>query len=176
MTIYYAIKCGDQYIVGTEPNEKYCSSAKAPTMGARYDHSEYKTVLSYEPAYFERLTAIGYLRVLMEVIMRLIDVAAFALEKRRLIPREAEEGKILDTLVGKALRAPGDIDVLDAQKKLSAARLAGQIREQAAKQIAKVQPAAGGGRKAPDDFFVHHVLKHRLRDCACRLTSFRRRA
>ena len=66
MTIYYAIKCGDQYIVGTEPNEKYCSSAKAPTMGARYDHSEYKTVLSYEPAHFERLTAIGYLRVLME--------------------------------------------------------------------------------------------------------------
>ena len=35
-------------------------------MGARYDHSEYKTVLSYEPAYFERLTAIGYLRVLMD--------------------------------------------------------------------------------------------------------------
>ena len=66
MTIYYAIRCGDQYVVGTEPNEKYCSSAKSPTMGTRYDHSEYKTVLSYEPAYFERLTAIGYLRVLME--------------------------------------------------------------------------------------------------------------
>jgi hypothetical protein len=66
MTIYYAIKCGDQYIVGAEPNEKYCSSKTAPTMGTRYDHSEYKTVLSCEPAYFERLTAIGYLRVLME--------------------------------------------------------------------------------------------------------------
>ena len=66
MTIYYAIKCGDQYIVGAEPNEKYCSSAKAPTMGTRYDHSEYKTVLSCDPSYFERLTAIGYLRVLME--------------------------------------------------------------------------------------------------------------
>ena len=66
MTIYYAIRLGDQYIVGTEPNEKYCSSAKAPTMGARYDHSEYKTVLSCDPKYFERLTAIGYLRVLME--------------------------------------------------------------------------------------------------------------
>lgn len=66
MTIYYAIKCGDQYVVRTEPNERYCSSAKAPTMGARYDHSEYKTILSCEPAYFEKLTAIGYLRVLME--------------------------------------------------------------------------------------------------------------
>lgn len=66
MTIYYAIKCGDQYIVGIEPNERYCSSAKAPTMGARYAHSDYKTVLSCDPSYFERLTAIGYLRVLME--------------------------------------------------------------------------------------------------------------
>ena len=66
MTIYYSIKCGDQYIVGTEPNERYCSSAKAPTIGARYDHSEYKTVLSCKPQYFERLTAIGYLRVIME--------------------------------------------------------------------------------------------------------------
>lgn len=66
MTIYYAIKYRNQYVVGAEPNEKYCSSAKAPTMGARYDHSEYKTVLSCEPEYFERLTAIGYLRVLME--------------------------------------------------------------------------------------------------------------
>ena len=66
MTIYYTIKYGNQYVVGTEPNERYCSSAKAPTMGARYDHSEYKTVLSCDPSYFERLTAIGYLRVLME--------------------------------------------------------------------------------------------------------------
>lgn len=66
MTIYYAIKYGSQYVVGTEPNEIYCSTAKAPTMGARYDHSEYKTVLSCDPHYFERLTAIGYLRVLME--------------------------------------------------------------------------------------------------------------
>ena len=66
MTIYYAIRCGDQYVVGTEPNERYCSSAKAPTMGARYDHSEYKTALSCDPSYFERLTAIGYLRTLME--------------------------------------------------------------------------------------------------------------
>jgi hypothetical protein len=66
MTIYYAIKYGDQYIVGTEPNEKYCSSKTAPTMGARYDHSEYKTVLSDEPNYFERLTAVGNIRVLME--------------------------------------------------------------------------------------------------------------
>ena len=66
MTIYYTIKYGNQYVVGTEPNERYCSSAKAPTMGARYDHSEYKTVLSCDLSYFERLTAIGYLRVLME--------------------------------------------------------------------------------------------------------------
>ena len=84
MTIYYAIKFGNQYIVGTEPNERYCSSAKAPTMGARYDHSEYKTVLSCKPKYFERLTAIGYLRVIMEEF-RWEDKKA---KKIQLIPME----------------------------------------------------------------------------------------
>ena len=66
MTIYYTIKYGNQYVVGTEQNERYCSSAKAPTMGARYDHSEYKTVWSNDPVYFERMTAINHLKVLVE--------------------------------------------------------------------------------------------------------------
>ena len=66
MTLYYAIKCGRKYVVGIEPNEKYCTSATAPTMGVRHDYSESNTILSCNPAYFERLTAIGYLRVLME--------------------------------------------------------------------------------------------------------------
>ena len=64
--IYYSIKCGRKYLKRTEPNEKYCHSATAPTMGARHDHSEYKTVRSNDPVYFERMTAINHLKVLME--------------------------------------------------------------------------------------------------------------
>ena len=64
--IYYSIKCGRKYLKRTEPNEKYCHSATAPTMGARHDHSEYKTVWSNDPVYFERMTAINHLKVLVE--------------------------------------------------------------------------------------------------------------
>ena len=32
-TIYYAIKIGDEYMQGIEPNENYCRSGTAPTMG-----------------------------------------------------------------------------------------------------------------------------------------------
>lgn len=66
MTLYYAIKCGDQYIAKIEPNEKYTKSSTAPTMGTRYAHSDFVTVLSDEIVYIERLTAINYLRTLME--------------------------------------------------------------------------------------------------------------
>ena len=66
MVLYYAIKCGRKYIKGIEPNEKYTKSATSPTMGTRYAHSDFVTVLSDEVVYIERLTAINYLRTLME--------------------------------------------------------------------------------------------------------------
>lgn len=66
MTLYYAIKCGRKYVKGIEPNEKYAKSSIAPTMGTRYAHSDFVTVLSNEVVYIERLTAINYLRALME--------------------------------------------------------------------------------------------------------------
>ncbi len=66
MTLYYAIKFGRKYVKGIEPNEKYTKSSTAPTMGARYAHSDFVTVFSNEAVYIERLTAISYLRTLME--------------------------------------------------------------------------------------------------------------
>lgn len=66
MTLYYAIKYGRKYVKGIEPNEKYAKSSTAPTMGTRYAHSDFVTVLSDEVVYIERLTAINYLRTLME--------------------------------------------------------------------------------------------------------------
>ena len=66
MTLYYAIKGGRKYVKDIEPNEKYTKSSTAPTMGTRYAHSDFVTVLSDEIVYIERLTAINYLRTLME--------------------------------------------------------------------------------------------------------------
>ena len=66
MTLYYAIKCGRKYVKGIEPTEKYTKSSAAPTKRTRYAHSEFVTVLSDEIVYIERLTAINYLRTLME--------------------------------------------------------------------------------------------------------------
>lgn len=74
--IEYAIVgrlCGGTYppvrevVCGIEPNEKFCPNSKAPTMGRSHDHSEFKTVWSAEALFtFERMTAVNYLRVLME--------------------------------------------------------------------------------------------------------------
>ena len=66
MTLYYAIKYGRKYVKGIEQNEKYVKSSTAPTMGTRYAHSDFVTVFSYDVVYIERLTAINYLRTLME--------------------------------------------------------------------------------------------------------------
>lgn len=66
MAIYYTIKIGRKYVKGIEPNEKYIKSSTAPTMGNRYAHSDFVTLLSDEVVYIERLTAINYLRTLME--------------------------------------------------------------------------------------------------------------
>ena len=56
-----------EVISGIRPNEKYCPNSKAPTMGKNHDHSEFETVWTTdELVTFERMTAINYLRVLME--------------------------------------------------------------------------------------------------------------
>lgn len=65
-TIYYAIKIGDEYMQGIEPNENYCRSGTAPTMGARYSYSEFKSIWGYDIKLIESLTVASYLNVLFE--------------------------------------------------------------------------------------------------------------
>lgn len=65
-TIYYAIKIGDEYMQGIEPNENYCRSGTAPTMGARYSYSEFKSIWGYDIKLIESLTVASYLKVLFE--------------------------------------------------------------------------------------------------------------
>ena len=66
MSVKYAIKRGKKWLQGVAPNEKYCCSATAPTMGNRYTYSEFKTIWGDEPKTFERLTAAGHIGTLME--------------------------------------------------------------------------------------------------------------
>lgn len=65
-TIYYAIKIEDEYMQGIEPNENYCRSGTAPTMGARYSYSEFKSIWGYDIKLIESLTVASYLKVLFE--------------------------------------------------------------------------------------------------------------
>ncbi len=65
-TIFYAIKIGDKYMQGIEPNENYCRSGTAPTMGARYSYSEFKSILGDEIKPIEPLTITNYLKILFE--------------------------------------------------------------------------------------------------------------
>lgn len=65
-TIRYAIRCNGKWLKDIEPNQYYCSSATAPTMGARHDSSEYRTIWGDEPVYFEKLTAVNRVKVFME--------------------------------------------------------------------------------------------------------------
>ena len=79
----YAIKRGKKFLQIVEPNNLYSHNACAPTMGARHDVSEYKSVWGDQPAFFERLTAANYLKTIMEEY-RWGDVQALEL---RLIPK-----------------------------------------------------------------------------------------
>lgn len=65
-TIYYAIKIGNKYMQGIEPNENYCRSGTAPTMGTRFSCSEFKSVLGDEIKPIEPLTVANYLKILLE--------------------------------------------------------------------------------------------------------------
>ena len=66
MRIAYAIKMGNKWLQGVKANEKYCCSATAPTMGNRYDYSEYKTIWGDDQKTFEPLTAAGYVKTVFE--------------------------------------------------------------------------------------------------------------
>ena len=65
-TLTYAIKCGDKYLQGIEPNKYYSRTGTAPTMGARHCFHEYETIWENEFKITEPLTTIGYLKVLFE--------------------------------------------------------------------------------------------------------------
>ena len=66
MRIAYAIKRGNKWLQGVKANEKYCYSATAPTMGNRYDYSEYKTIWGDDQKTFDPLTAAGYVKTVFE--------------------------------------------------------------------------------------------------------------
>ena len=65
-TLKYAIKCGDKYLQGIEPNKYYSRTGTAPTMGARHCFHEYETTWRKEFKITEPLTTINYLKVLFE--------------------------------------------------------------------------------------------------------------
>ena len=65
-TIMCAIKVGDKYMQDIKPNENYCRSGTAPTMGTRFSYSEFKSVLGDEIKPIEPLTITNYLKVLLE--------------------------------------------------------------------------------------------------------------
>lgn len=65
-TLKYAIKCGDKYLQGIEPNKYYSRTGTAPTMGARHCFHEYETIWGSEFKTTEPLTTISYLKVLFE--------------------------------------------------------------------------------------------------------------
>lgn len=54
------------YLQGAEPNEKYSSSATAPTMGDRHSYAEYRTIWGSTKTVFERMTAVNYIKILLE--------------------------------------------------------------------------------------------------------------
>lgn len=66
MNYYISRKTGTEYLQGVEPNENYCASATAPTMGGRHSYAEYRTVWGRFPVSFERLTAANYIKIIME--------------------------------------------------------------------------------------------------------------
>ena len=65
-TVLYKIKRNGKYLQTVDANERYCSSGIAPTMGAKHSWSEYKTIWCDEPRAIEPLSAISYLRTLLE--------------------------------------------------------------------------------------------------------------
>lgn len=66
-TNYFAIRLGERkYLQGIELNNKAPKDPRAPTMGTRYTHSDYKTIWSNEPKLFEPLTAANYLKIIFE--------------------------------------------------------------------------------------------------------------
>ena len=65
-TVLYRIKRNGKYLQTVDANERYCSSGRAPTMGAKHSWSEYKTIWGDDPRAIEPLSAISYLRTLLE--------------------------------------------------------------------------------------------------------------
>lgn len=64
-TVFYAAKRHGLYLHGIEPNENYAPSVTAPTMGRRYTYNEFSTVWGKEPKYFEPLTFVSNLQVIL---------------------------------------------------------------------------------------------------------------
>lgn len=62
----YAIVRDGEYLEKIEPNEHYCRTGAAPTMGTRFTFAEYKTVWGKTPTFFEPYTVVNNLRILLE--------------------------------------------------------------------------------------------------------------
>ena len=55
-TILYGLLMNGMWLQDTVPNEHYCSSSRAPTMGTRHDVSEFVSVWGLEPKFFGKHT------------------------------------------------------------------------------------------------------------------------
>ena len=103
-----------------------------------------------------------------------IDVPAFALVIGRvcaagaaaLVPRKPQPRKVLLQQVGVDAGAALGVQVLDAQHDAPALTFCAEPRQQAAGQIAQMQPSAGAGRKAPGDRAVLGYRDLVLHGCA----------
>lgn len=56
----------EKYLQGIKPNDNYCRSGTAPTMGARHSFCEYKTIWGNRKKYFEPLTLANYIKVIFD--------------------------------------------------------------------------------------------------------------
>ena len=64
--IYYHIKMNGRYLQGIEPNKQYSRTGTAPAMGNRHIPAEYKSLWGAEPKAYEPLTAMNYVKVILE--------------------------------------------------------------------------------------------------------------
>lgn len=64
----YALKNGNLYLQGIEPNESLQKDQCAPTMGSRSTYGQFNTVWGEEPRYTEPLTFTNWFRTLTKEI------------------------------------------------------------------------------------------------------------
>ena len=123
----------------------------------------------YQPHLFQFAVALGIdVPALALVIGRVCAAGAAAL-----VPRKPQPRKVLLQQVGVDAGAALGVQILDAQHDAPALTFCAEPCQQAARQIAQMQPSAGAGRKAPGDRAAGGYRDLVLHGCASfRFTGF----